>query len=681
MAAAADIGEIPDVVDAARRESCRDDLLRFLVTYFPHTTGLTPLSPDHERMVARMQNCAVGGGRYVQAVFRGAAKTTIAENAAIWAVLYAHRRFVAVFGADAPAASRMIDSIKRELQDNDLLYEDFPEVCHAVRALEGKVQRCKSQTHGGTLTSIEWTAERIVLPSIAGSAAGGAVVSCHGLTAGSRGLKYKRPDGKQQRPDWVILDDPQTDESAESPLQVAKRLSLLKKNILRLGGHRETLACVVNATVIARGDMIERLLDAKLSPGWQGERIPFVKSWSVRHDDLWLGTYKALRTTFDRNNPDDQKRAWNEATEFYRQNQAAMDEGCVVAWESCFNPEDEISAVQHAYNALIDDGQEVFASEFQQEPLESETEGAKLSVEDILAKANNLPAGTMPKDHHVATAFIDVQGSALYWLAASWGAGFGGHVLGYGVFPSQPRHSLALADVTRTLEMAYPGTGPEGAIYAGVQQLIEQIAKHEWAREDGAVFRTDRILVDSRYQPTIVHEAVRRSAFKNAVRVSKGRYYGAKTVPMELYKARQGERLGHHWIEKPIPAVMTQTFVEIDANYWKSTVRDRIQTPFGDAGCLSIYGEPRQHEDLAAQCLAEYFIVVESDGRRVEEWEQIPHRDNHLWDCLVGAAVAASQLGVHVTGSSPRPSKKPLRIVRYSEIQRQRRANRGAGSR
>jgi hypothetical protein len=145
-AESADVGGIPAVADPERRAACRLDLLKFLTTYFPLSTGLKPFSDDHRRVIARIQQCVLEGGLFVQAVYRGFAKTTITENAAIWATLYGHRKFVPIFGADANAAKGNIESIKLELNENDLLAEDFPEVCHAIRELEWKPQRCASQT-------------------------------------------------------------------------------------------------------------------------------------------------------------------------------------------------------------------------------------------------------------------------------------------------------------------------------------------------------------------------------------------------------------------------------------------------------------------------------------------------------------------------------------------------------
>jgi hypothetical protein len=323
--AVADIGEVPPVKDPARREACRLDLHKFLVTYFPQSTGRKPFSTDHRRAITRLQQCILEGGLFGQAFPRGFAKTTISENSAIWAVLYGHRKFVPIFGADANSASGNIDSIQLELSENDLLYEDFPEVCHAIRALEGKAQRCASQTVstwspcpecGGTRengeggqckvcrgrgrvadesaqTHIEYRADLIVLPTIAGSVASGAIITARGIMSGCRGMKHKRPDGTQQRPDFVILDDPQTDESASTDLQVEKRLDVIRKGILKLGGHDRKIACVMNATVIKPNDLVERVFDPKKFPAWQTERIKMVRKWSKVHETLWLRTTPA----------------------------------------------------------------------------------------------------------------------------------------------------------------------------------------------------------------------------------------------------------------------------------------------------------------------------------------------------------------------------------------------------
>ncbi len=66
---------------------------------------------------------------FALAMARGSGKSSIAEVACIWAVLYGHRNFVCLIGSDEGHACDMLDSIKTELDSNELLLADFPEVC------------------------------------------------------------------------------------------------------------------------------------------------------------------------------------------------------------------------------------------------------------------------------------------------------------------------------------------------------------------------------------------------------------------------------------------------------------------------------------------------------------------------------------------------------------------------
>uniref|UniRef100_A0A7C4LK80 Uncharacterized protein n=1 Tax=Schlesneria paludicola TaxID=360056 RepID=A0A7C4LK80_9PLAN len=59
-----------------------------------------------------------------------------------------------------------LESIKTELDANDLLLADYPEVCHPIQALEGIANRCNGQLYQGERTHIGWTAKHIVLPTL-----------------------------------------------------------------------------------------------------------------------------------------------------------------------------------------------------------------------------------------------------------------------------------------------------------------------------------------------------------------------------------------------------------------------------------------------------------------------------------------------------------------------------------
>ena len=139
-----EVGEIPAVADPARRAFCEFDLLEFLRVYFPETTGLTEFSDEQKAAVLRIQIAMTqGAGRVLNLFPRGFGKTTISENAVLWALLYGHRRFIPIIGADEHAAKDNIESLKTELMTNELIQGDFPEVCVPVSHLENKAQRAR----------------------------------------------------------------------------------------------------------------------------------------------------------------------------------------------------------------------------------------------------------------------------------------------------------------------------------------------------------------------------------------------------------------------------------------------------------------------------------------------------------------------------------------------------------
>ena len=676
----ADIGEIPPVADPARRASCRDNLELFLTTYFPFSTGLSPFSDDHRRVIARIQDCLVRGGRFCNAVYRGFAKSTISENALLWATLCGHRKFVAIFAAESDLADKAINSIRLELSENDMLYEDFPEVCHAIRALEGKPQRCNSQTQGGKRTHIQWKKDTLVLPQIEGSVSGGSIITSRGLTGSILGLRHKASDGRQLRPDFTIVDDPQTRESARSPMQCQTRLEILKKSVMKLAGHKKTMACVVNATVIQRGDMVDQLLDPAKNPGWQTERIPMVRQWADRHEDLWLDRYAGLRRAFAPDIVGDQARAHREANEFYLANREDMDRGCVVSWGSCYDDETEHSAIQHAYNSLIDDGADVFASEFQQQPLEDEAASLGLGPEDIRACVINTPRWVVPRGLDTLTAFVDVQGTLLYWAVVAWGHQLRGHVVAYGAYPDQGRVYFTLRDAKRTLQAAAGVESTEAAIHAGLEALAGQLLDREFTREDDAAeLRIGQLFVDANWAQTqgVVRDFARRSKWGPRVLPTHGRFVGASGQTISDKAPDRGERIGANWRTSTI---QRQRHVLFDTNWWKTFLAARIKLPIGDPQGVTIH--TGQHEMLAEQLSSETPVRVESKTRVVDEWRLIPGRDNHLFDCVVGSAVAASFTGLSAVGADPRPGRAERKMITREEMAAKRaellaRMNRG----
>lgn len=662
-----DIGELPEVVKGDRKARAATDFRFFCESYFPLTFHL-PWSPDHLKVIAKIEQAVLRGGLFAMAMPRGSGKTTICECACIWAVLNGHHEFVCLIGSDEGHAMDMLDSIKMELDGNELLLEDYPEVVYPIQCLDGIANRCSGQLYKGERTHIGWTAREVVLPTMPGSTASGAIIKVAGITGRIRGMKYKRSDGQTVRPSLVVIDDPQTDESARSLSQCATRESILAGAILGLAGPGKKISGIMPCTVIRPSDMADNILSREKHPEWNGERTKMVYSFPA--DEKKWQRYGELRAESLRLHGDIRL-----ATELYVADREAMDAGAVIAWPERFN-HDEVSAIQHAMNLKLQD-EAAFFAEYQNEPLPEETAGTdELTADQIAGKNNRMGRGDIPIAANHLTMFIDVQANLLFFVVAAWEDDFTGYLIDYGTCPDQRRPYFTLRDARLTLTIATKASGLEGSIYAGLEQLTTDYLGRDWRRDDGAVLRIERCLVDANWGSStdVVYQFCRQSLRAGVVMPSHGRFVGASSQPFSEYKRRPGDRVGHNWRMPNVAGKRAVRHVVYDTNFWKSFVHARLAVAMGDRGCLSLFGDgPEPHRLLAEHLTSEYRVKTEGRGRTVDEWKLRPERgDNHWFDCLVGCAVAASIQGAVLDGTGGQAIDKRQRVS-FAELQRRRR--------
>jgi hypothetical protein len=620
------------------------------------------------KVIAKIERAVLEGGLFAMAMPRGSGKTSICECACIWAVLNGHREFVCLIGSDEGHAMDMLESIKTELDSSDLLLEDYPEAVYPIQCLDGIANRCSGQLYQGERTHIGWTAREVVLPTIPGSKASGAIIKVAGITGRIRGMKFKRPDGHSVRPSLVVLDDPQTDESARSISQCATRESILAGAVLGLAGPGKKIAGVMPCTVIRPEDMADRILSRDKHPQWQGERTKMVYSFPA-NEALWI-KYAEIRADSLR-----AERGLADATEFYGQHREEMDAGAAIAWPERFN-HDELSAVQHAMNLRLQD-ERAFYAEYQNEPLPDEKpQEDELSADQVAAKFNRLHRGDVPVGCNHLTMFIDVQAALLFYVVAAWEDDFTGYVLDYGTYPDQKRPYFTLREAQLTLAQVAKGAGLEGSIYAGLEALTGRCLSQEWRRDDGAGMRIDRCLIDANWGSStdVVYQFCRQSTHSAVLYPSHGRFVGASSIPFSEYKRKQGDRVGLNWRIPNVQGKRAVRHAVFDTNYWKSFIHARLAVAMGDPGCLSLFGDsPALHRLFADQITAEYRVRTEGRGRTVDEWKlRAAAVDNHWLDCLVGCAVAASIQGVILPGTDAKAAPRRAR-VKLSELQRGKR--------
>lgn len=653
-----DIGPIPPCANPERRAACERDFKAFCETYLAQQFPLA-WSPDHLRLIEILQLVVLSGGNLAFAMPRGSGKTTLCIAAALWALLYAHRRFVVLVGAAQDDAEKMIDSLTIDLQYNDLLAEDFPEVCVPIRALEGINQRSAGQLSEGERTNISITADSITLPTIRGSRASGSRVDVKTITGSIRGLQSKTLSGEILRPDLLIIDDPQTDASARSESQCADREVTIKRSIMNLGGPGKRVAAMMPCTVIRKGDLADRFLDRSIYPDWRGERAKLL--YSLPSDEaLWekyAVLYRAGREAGD----------ISQATAFYVKHRAKMDKGAVAAWAERYvnngDPvTDEASAVQHAMNLKILD-EEGFWAEYQNEPRSPDDDGVdQPDAAKIVLRLNRLREGVAPADAMHVVAFIDVGQHVLHYMVAAFTEGFGGAFIRYGTDPEQPTVRFNHRAPPRTLSAVMPGASLESQIYGGLERLTDRIFGADWKTESGVAMPVERCLIDAGWGMTtdVVYKFIRQSRHRGLLLPSHGVGITASKTPMREWQRKPGEKKGLNWIIRMPATGRAVRHILHDANYWRSFLHNRLSVPLGDASALSLFGkDPERHRFLAEHLACERRVRTSAAGREVDEW-RLPASGppNHWFDCGVGCCVAASTLGVRLVEVEGGPASR-----------------------
>ena len=635
-----EIGELPSVKNPERRESCAFDFKLFCETYRSEVFHYG-WSDDHLTILEQMEKVVLGESMsplMAIACPRGSGKTTLSITAAIWALLYGHRRWVCLVGATSGKAEALLKSIKTELRFNPELVADFPEVCFPIGKLEGRANRAAGQKVNGEETNIQWLYDKLVLPTVSGSLCSGSVISVCGITGDIRGQQETLATGEIIRPDLVICDDPQTRESAGSEKQCQDRIDTIMSDILGLAGPGVKISCMMPCTVIRRYDLADRMLGDEY-PDWQSIRTQML--YGEPKNPALIDEYLDIRDTAIRNQLGSQ-----EPNKFWEDNQEALEDGLTAGWADRHS-EDEVSAIQHAINLKARD-EAACLSEYQNQPLEDAGIGM-LSIDELIQKQHAEQEGVVPDEATRLVAFADVQNDALYYTVMAFDDTFNGWVVTYGTTPEQKDRNLKYRDLRVKLTKLYPGETLEVRLRAALSELTDSLLTRSFQKPNGEVINISRMLVDANWGASrdIVYNWIRKSEFRNIVIPSHGKYVGASTEPLNAGQVKQpGKRIGINWrtmISKEMPI----RYALYDTNFWKSFSWERLNAMIGSSGCFTLFRQPaREHLAFATNLRSEYPVKTEGRGRTVDEWKLKPGEDNHYFDCLVGCCVAASMEGV-----------------------------------
>jgi hypothetical protein len=635
-----DIGQIPAAIKGDLKEECRFNLELYCTSFFP---DLFPLdfSDDHRTVIASLERSILEGDLSAVAMPRGSGKTTLTIIACMWAITYGHRRFFALIGATESHANNLIAVIKSLFANNDNLLDAFPEIAFPIRCLQGLSIRCNGQLCEGQRTEITWQIDKIVFPTIPGSEASGSVVMSSGITGAVRGLMHLTADGELLRPDIFIADDPQTDESAASPSQTAKRLKTLTGTIEGLCGPTVKMSGVVPCTVIQPGDLADQLLDRKKYPQYHGIKTKMLVSFpDLDALKLWENEYDDIRRECLTN-----EEPITRATEYYLANMETMNRGAKVSWEQRFN-QGEASAIQNAMNLWLKN-RSTFMAEYQNDPegLLAVEGAVVVDAKEIIGKTNEYRLREVPEDTSKITGFIDVQKRLLYWYLIAWNDYGGGKVIGFGVFPDQNVPYFVANDARQTFDRKYKNCTVEVQIGKALNELVGFLVSFPL----GSRNTVDAIMIDANWSESrkVVYQFCQSFTAVKCT-PSHGRGVLAADRPMSEWKHDKGDRKGDNW-RIPYKAPDRVRHCVYDTNFWKSRVKSKLLLPLGHKEGIEFHHpeDPQRHKLMIDHLVSEYSVETAGRGRRVDVWSMMPGRpDNHWWDCLVGAAVCGSTQGV-----------------------------------
>ena len=581
--------------------------------------------------------------------------SSISERAIIWAILYGYRRYVVAIGDGRSAAQEILETVQTEIESNEKLIADFPEVCYPIAKLDGIVQRATGQRHHGKPTDISWgSSGTIVFPTIEGSPSSGSILVTAGINSRLRGMKRTTHDGRELRPDFVFLDDVQNDRSAASQSQIDKRLKVIRGTVLGLAGAGNKMAAVMACTVIRRGDVADICLDRQQSPEWNGTRYGLLESMPV-NEELWK-QYHDIWSESQRTG-----HGISEATEFYRKHQRGMDEGAMPTWPERYE-HDELSAVQYAMDKLYQN-RDTFYSEYQNQPLdETSSDQIRLEPQEVIAKVSGLPRYAVPQECTRVVAYIDVQAKLLPYVVMAFSDDGTGHVIDYGTYPDLRTWDWTLADVTKTYQTA--GMGFEGSLTQALDTLTQQLIGRKWIREDGTEMQIERCLVDAAWgvSSSTVVSFCSRSQYSTVLMPSFGRSITADKRPYSEYRRVAGQTIGDFWLVSRNR--QNVRVIEIDTNFVKTLVAMRIRTAIGDRGSFQLWGKQHDvstnaiHRNFSQQMTSEYGTPTSGRDRTVNVWRLLPGRDNHYFDAVCGCYAAASERGTSYAGQTKAKTEK-----------------------
>lgn len=632
---------IGECVNPKRREACLQDPERFLRTYMGEKKFKQAFGRVHRVLIQEIEDRARHGGKKAVAAPRSRGKSTIVKGMNIFVTAAELRRFIVPICATTKLAGRLYMDYRKEWATNPLLKEDFPEICDPIIALEGAPQRAGRQHIKGHLTHIVWTAtDYLRLPDVPGDANeylkslgrewspyGGVKMTFCGLDAAFRGMNID-----DDRPDYLIIDDPETRESAKSIDQINDRIEIIKKDIEGLEGQETTIAMSMLTTLQNNYCLSAQFTDKEKEPAWDGERHGWVEKWPDRMDmwEEYIARRNAAQTKKDRHGLD--------AVDFYLANREAMDCGAVMLADNFKairlkdGRETVFSALQEAFNKIADTSMAAFRTEYQNDPEpEQEIEKNGLTAAKVQSRVSTLPQREVPSTTEARTVGIDIGNRNSHWVDLAWEGNAIGSIVDYGIMetylasnPDDKAVELAiLASLETWAEEVVDKINPVLCLIDSGSGRGHTQAVYEFCRRRGAPFFPSKGWASSRFRMPQTQEG----------------------------KQPFVEAWAHHLADERI------WLYNVNTEWWKRWLQQRfLTTPYDEGGnrvdgslvLFDTNGDKRRHLSFAHHIVAEEEQLQPVYGKESKRVWFVKNNNNHWLDATALGCAAAGCIGVNL---------------------------------
>lgn len=288
---------IEDVIKS-QREHAKQSILAFAETYFPHYLKFK--TSKEQRHIYKLLEAASKerGKKIAFAAPRGSGKSTlITQIYVLYSVCYSLEKYIMIISNTASQSIQILNNVKQELKENELLRRAFPEVCNA----------------GETARFIHWQKDSIITGNKI-------MVIALGAEQGIRGRRMGA-----NRPTLVVVDDLENSESTFSRGSREKMKGIFENSILMSGSEITNYLIIGN--LFHPHCLLSDYVCEKKTNQWIHECYSAIMKMPTADKlwDEWSQIYNSNREFEGSGGPD-------VALKYYQLHETEMNEGALLFW-------------------------------------------------------------------------------------------------------------------------------------------------------------------------------------------------------------------------------------------------------------------------------------------------------------------------------------------------------------